>query len=91
MCDAKNVLVFEDHVRQSLVWLNEMCCCTHLALCDDFTTSMEWPEVVTTFLALFFHAFSGVFVYDFSSFCKCSVHYYDEWAFNDTKIDEHFL
>ena len=40
----------------------EMCCCTHLALCDDFTTFMEWPEPRKTLLALFFHAFRGVFL-----------------------------
>ena len=38
----------------------EMCCCTHLALCNDFITFLEWLEVVKTFLALFLHAFRGV-------------------------------
>ena len=39
----------------------EMCCCTHLALCYDFITFLEWLEEVKTFLALFLHAFRGVF------------------------------
>ena len=39
----------------------EMCCCTHLALCYDFITFLEWLEEVKIFLALFLHAFRGVF------------------------------